>query len=96
MTISQITIPEAKERLRIPTLWKILNLSGEPPARDGVCRSPFRDDSSPSFSIYANGTRFKDHGTGDGGDAITFYAMARRIENREAVREFLALADRSK
>ena len=90
-----MTISEAKDRLRIPTLWRRLVLPGEPPACDGVCRSPFREDSSPSFSIYAGGTRFKDHGSGDGGDAITFLAMARRIGNREAVLEFLDLAARS-
>ena len=92
MTISPITITEAKDRLPIPTLWRILNLAGDPPAKDGVYRSPFREERNPSFSIFANGTRFKDHATGESGDAITFYAMARGIENRDAVKEFLNLA----
>lgn len=92
MTISPITITEAKDRLPIPTLWRILNLVGDPPAKDGVYRSPFREERNPSFSIFANGTRFKDHATGESGDAITFYAMARGIENRDAVKEFLNLA----
>lgn len=89
-----MTIPDAKARLTIPTLWRILNLNGEPPSKDGVIRSPFREERNPSFSIYAGGTRFKDHATGEGGDAITFYAMARGIGNREATKEFLALAAR--
>ncbi len=92
MTISPITITEAKDRLTIPTLWRIMSLPSDPPARDGVYCSPFREERNPSFSIFANGTRFKDHATGESGDAITFYAMARGIENREAVKQFLTLA----
>lgn len=92
MTSRLITIPEAKVRLTIPSLWALLTLPGDPPARDGVYRSPFREERNPSFSIFANGTRFRDHATGESGDAITFYAMARGIENRDAVKEFLNLA----
>jgi hypothetical protein len=91
MTTAQITIPEAKARLTIPILWTLI-FPGDPPARDGVYRSPFREERNPSFSIFANGTRFKDHATGESGDAITFYAMARGIGNRDAVKEFLTLA----
>ena len=93
MNISQITISEAKDRLSIPALWRMMSLPGEPPVRDGAYRSPFREDSTPSFSIYANGTRFKDHGTGEAGDAIQFLALARGIDNREACRDFLDLAE---
>jgi DNA primase len=92
MTKPTITITEAKNRLPIFTVWRVLTLNGNPPAKDGVYHSPFREDGNPSFSIFANGTRFKDHATGESGDAITFYAMARNIENREAVKEFLTLA----
>ena len=54
----------AKEELPIPALWQLLNLPGKP-ARS--CRSPFREDRNPSFSIYDGGHRWKDHGTGLGG-----------------------------
>jgi len=91
MTLQPITITEAKARLTIPILWT-LTFPGDAPAKDGVYRSPFREERNPSFSIFANGTRFKDHATGESGDAITFYAMARGIGNREAVKEFLTLA----
>lgn len=67
-------------------------MPGDRPTKDGVCRSPFREERNPSFSIFGNGTRFKDHATGDSGDAITFYAKVRGIGNREAVKEFLNLA----
>lgn len=92
MTITPMTIKEAKERVRIPDLWRILNITGRAPRPVEVIRSPFRDDSRESFSVFADGKRFKDHGTGEGGDAISFYAMARGIENREAVKEFINLA----
>ncbi len=90
-----MTIQEAKERIRIPDLWRILNITGKAPAPVEVVRSPFRDDTRESFSIFADGKMFKDHGTGEGGDAISFYAMARGIENREAVKEFVAMASQS-
>ena len=95
MNTSSITIHEAKERIRIPHLWQILNLAGNSPAFHGVTRSPFRDDTNASFSIFDDGRRFKDHGTGEGGDAITFYGLARNLENKQAVKEFLTLASNS-
>jgi hypothetical protein len=48
------TIDLAKERLLIPTLWRLLELPGNPKAS---CRSPFRKDKKPSFSIYDRGRR---------------------------------------
>ena len=39
----------AKERLTIPELWRLLNLPGNP---GRSCRSPFREDRNPSFSVY--------------------------------------------
>jgi DNA primase len=41
-----------------------------------VCKaikSPLRDESSPSFSIFAKGTMAKDHGTGESYDCILLY-----------------------
>jgi len=39
--IDRSEIDAAKERVRIPELWRILNLPGEPPSKDGVkFRSP--------------------------------------------------------
>jgi hypothetical protein len=55
----------AKEQLSIPALWQLLNLPGKP-ARS--CRSPFREDRNPSFSIYDGGRKWKDHATGEGGE----------------------------
>jgi hypothetical protein len=57
--------------LSIPELWAILGLPGEPKPH-GAMRSPFREDRSPSFSLFADGRAWKDHATGDGGDAVEF------------------------
>lgn len=78
-----------KERLLIPDLWLRLGLPGQPGA---TCRSPFRRDRSPSFSIYEGGRRWKDHATGEGGDAIAFLAHACQVDEAEAVRRFRAVA----
>ncbi|MCF7784680.1 MAG: hypothetical protein K9N47_01080 [Prosthecobacter sp.] len=82
-------IPALKERLLIPEVWQKLNLEGQPGAS---CRSPFRPDKNPSFSITKNGQRWKDFGTGQGGDVIDFIAMARQISTAQALRVFLELA----
>ena len=71
----------------IPSLWKRLNLPGEPPRGDGVCCSPFREDKQPSFSIYDNGQRWKDHAEGTGGDTLDFFARAKDITTTEAISE---------
>ena len=80
----------AKERLRIAEFWRLCGFEGNPSA---CCQSPFREDRKPSFSVYADGLRWKDFSSGEEGDAIDFLGKARGIENRQAIREFLALAD---
>ena len=66
-------IPALKDRLLIPEVWQRLRLEGQPAAK---CRSPFREDKNPSFSITKDGRRWKDYGTGQGGDVIDFIASA--------------------
>ena len=82
-------IPALKERLLIPEVWQKLGLEGQPGAS---CRSPFREDKNPSFSISKDGRRWKDYGTGAGGDVIDFIAMARQVSTGEALKVFLELA----
>jgi DNA primase len=63
-------------------------------ARDSrACRSPFRRDRHPSISVYDNDRRWKDHGTGEGGNAMDFLAKARHLSSREACRDLIRLAD---
>lgn len=67
----------------------MLRLEGQPGT---TCRSPFRPDKNPSFSIYDQGRRWKDHATGQSGDVIDFIAMARQTGKGEALRVFLEMA----
>jgi hypothetical protein len=59
----------------------MLGLPGEP-KDSGTMRSPFRDESNPSFSIFDNGRGFKDHG-GEGacGDGVEFARVALRTDH---------------
>jgi hypothetical protein len=79
----------ALERLTIPELWQRLGLSGTPRAS---CRSPFREDKTPSFSIFARGYKWRDHGTGNGGDAVDFVARALDLSKSDAAKKLIELA----
>lgn len=93
---SDVSISEIAERLDIRQLWAVLSLPGEA----GKCvRSPFREESKPSFSVFNQGGRwrFRDHGNGDHGDALDFIARAKGCDDREALawaKAFLGMADR--
>jgi hypothetical protein len=81
----------AKERLSVMDAWRLLRLAGQP--KVGANHSPFREDKSPSLSIFKDGRRWKDHGTGEGGSVVDFVAVAKNLPTPEAVREVLRLAD---
>ena len=83
------TLNEAKSRLRIPELWALLNLPGTPAKS---CRCPWRDDHKPSFSVFAEGKRWRDFAADEGGDAIDFLAKARGLSLGDAIREFKRLS----
>jgi hypothetical protein len=83
----------AELRLPLPALAQSLGLvvCDKP----GTCRSPFREERRPSFSwrVAQDGrARWKDFGTGEGGDCPAFVAKASGINNREAVIRYLELA----
>jgi hypothetical protein len=88
------SLEAALDQLRIPELWRILGLRGDRAERDKTVtvRSPFRDDEHPSFSIFNKGRNWRDHGTGEGGNAIDFLAKPRNLSNKEACRELMRLA----
>jgi hypothetical protein len=77
----QDVFAEARDKFTIPALWELLALPGEPKAS---CRSPFRDERSPSFTIFAECRQWKDHGTGEGGDVVEFLRVALGISHKEA------------
>lgn len=72
-----------KERYRIEDAWRDEGFEGRP-SKCG--RSPFRGDSKPSFSVFADGTQFKDHATGETGDVISFLQLAQKCSFEEAVK----------
>ncbi|HAL71677.1 MAG TPA: hypothetical protein DCP71_07890 [Verrucomicrobiales bacterium] len=80
-TASSIT--ELKAQMRIEDAWRLLNLPGEPRK---CCKSPFRpDERHASFSVYAEGTRAKDHATGETFDVIDFIKHALDCDTAGAV-----------
>jgi hypothetical protein len=92
MMRSADTLKEAIARLPIPVLWRALGLPGQ--VRDHCCvRSPLRDDDrSPSFSVFAGGTRWKDHGTGEGGDSFDLFQAVKKMDAKQAWRPFIELS----
>lgn len=85
----QSTLSDAKLRLNIHVLWQHFGFEGEPAAK---CRSPFRDDRNPSFSVNADGTLWNDFATSEGGDAVDFFQRASGLSQKEACRKFVELA----
>ena len=87
----QMTIEEAKARIRIPDLWRILGLPGD--CSKNPCHSPLYEHAEkPSFSVSAEGDLFNDFRTGHKGDAVTFLQLATGLSSKEACRKFLGIA----
>lgn len=88
-------IEQARQNLPLPDLMAKMGF-GEF-AKSSV-RSPFRDEKSPSWGIYesAGRWRFKDHGTGEGGDEIDFIEKAEGLDRKAAIERFCELAGAQK
>jgi len=82
-------LSDAKLQLRIQRLWALLNLPGTPAKS---CHCPWREDKRPSFSVFADGMRWHDFATGEGGDAVDFLAKVRALSIGDAIREFKRLS----
>jgi len=80
MSTDYSPLKSALETLTVPDVWHRLGLEGRP---GKLCRSPFREDRNPSFSVYKNGRLWKDHATDEGGDAADFCAKARNLSKKE-------------
>ena len=91
------SIKEAKQILNVSGLWEHFQLDGSP---GKSCRSPFRNDRNPSFSVYIdkNGEeRFKDHGCGGcEGDSYDFFQQCSNLDANAAFLPFLKLAEELK
>ena len=83
------TLADAKTRLNIHDLWRHFGFDGEPKTS---CRSPFRRDNNPSFSVNAEGTLWHDFTTDEGGDAVDFFRRATGLSQKDACRKFVELA----
>jgi hypothetical protein len=81
---------EIKRVITIPVLAQQLFPGWKP---DTSCLSPFRDEKKPSFSVYADNRKWKDHGTGEGGDVFDFYQKAKGIDKKAAFLELKAILD---
>lgn len=74
-------------RLRVTIFMLLQSLGMNNPGKDCKIKSPLRDERSPSFSIFKQGTKWKDHTTGEGGDVIDLYeALHPGVERKEALR----------
>jgi CHC2-type zinc finger protein len=74
----------------VDQLWQ--HFGFKPRGRANPVCSPFRDERHPSFSVYDEGRRWKDHGTGEGGDAFDFYQRATGKSAKDAFVEFIEFA----
>ncbi len=77
-----VPLSDLKARYSIAQAWSDLGLEGAPAK---ICRSPFRNehrngDAHPSFSVYAEGARFKDFSTGESGDVFDLVRKARGVD----------------
>ena len=84
-----MNLAEAKQRLGIHELWSRFKYPGLPSRK---CHCPWREDKNPSFAVSEDGTLYYDFATGEGGDAVDFYARATGLPEREACLAFIALA----
>jgi len=83
------SLDSLKARLTIPEIAASLYPEWRPLPS---CKTPWRADAKPSFSVYAGGTRWRDHATGEGGDAIDFLGMALVLDEKEAIAHFRQMA----
>jgi hypothetical protein len=66
-------LEKAIANVTIDQVWRHLRLRGEPSKN---CHSPFRTDHKASFSIYDEGRRWHDFGTGEFGNVVDFIQRA--------------------
>ena len=82
-------VAEAKERLTIREIGAKLFPDWKP---GKSCRCPWREDRNPSFSVSDDGRLFNDFASGEGGDVVSFLALARGIPESEGARELIRMA----
>jgi hypothetical protein len=83
---------EARQTLPLPLLMQAMGLGH---CCRKSCKSPFRTERRASFSVFQKDGRWwwKDHGTGAGGDEISFLAEWTHSNRSEAFKAYLQMAD---
>lgn len=74
---------EFRQRYTIPDVWQLLGVSGDPKPS---CCCPWREEKNPSFSIYEDGRKFKDHAGDTQGDVIEFVRHSAGLDYKETRR----------
>lgn len=83
-------VVQAKARITITDAWDRLALPGH--YDDG--RSPWREDKKAgSFTVFADGKRFRDYSTGERGDVVEFIEKAAGVSKSEAAKMLIAWAN---
>lgn len=86
-------LQDAIRDLSVPALLHKLGINDPKITNRCVICSPLRDnDRNPSFSIYGDGTRWRDHATGQGGDSFDLYCAYMGVDKKEGWRAFIYLA----
>lgn len=81
------------ERLTLADVWELAPDGSPAPERDGVRKSPFRDDAHPSFSISDNLTAWKDFATGEKRQGVWNFVQASRPEwSKSQIAKYLIAA----
>lgn len=94
-----LSVEDAKRRLLLPELFKVLNVPGTVPERDGVTFScPFADrhkrgDRNPSFNFFGGLTRYRCFGCGATGDGPDFCSEWLGVAPAVGLRKFIALTE---
>jgi hypothetical protein len=78
----ELSIDEIKAQLSIPDAARLLGMNWQ---AGKSCVSPFRPDKHPSFSVFAEGRRFRDHANGDSGTVLDFIQKALDVPLKEAI-----------
>jgi hypothetical protein len=85
-------ISAAKSRVSIASAWARLGLPNPPQEGSRLVRSAFREEKIPSFSIFQDGRRWKDHGDGTSGDLLDFVQAATGEDGPAAIQRVLGWA----
>ena len=82
-------VEEIKSRLTIERIGGVIFPSW---TAGKSCKSPFRQDRTPSFSVFDNSRAWKDHATGDAGDVVSFYMKATGLDFTAALDRLSVMA----